>query len=165
MKKYIFPIVCIGLAVLWMTVIFVYSAQHAEQSSQNSAGIVDRIIEWTCPDYQDLSAEEQLKINNTITLIVRKGAHMGEYAVLAILLYAMCTTLKLFSKPRMNCLMPFGVTVLFAATDELHQRFVPGRSGELRDILIDACGAALGILIACGVAKMIRRMKKESSEE
>lgn len=164
MKKRILLTVCILMTVSWMTVIFLYSAQHAQQSSQNSAGIVERIIQWAYPDYQELSPAEQLKVSNTVTFVVRKGAHMTEYAILAILFYTAGSVFKLFSKTWTKLLIPFSVTVLYAATDEFHQLFVPGRSGEVRDVLIDALGAMFGILIAYAITKWTGRKKKSSEE-
>ena len=43
--------------------------------------------------------------------------------------------------------LTFVICVLYAITDEYHQTFVAGRSGELRDVVIDSLGALLGILI------------------
>ena len=44
-------------------------------------------------------------------------------------------------------LLPWAIGALYAVSDELHQSFVPGRSCELRDMLIDACGVAAGVAI------------------
>jgi VanZ family protein len=43
---------------------------------------------------------------------------------------------------------PFFTGVLYAVSDEIHQLFVPGRAGQIRDVLIDACGVFVGIIIA-----------------
>ena len=40
------------------------------------------------------------------------------------------------------------IAVAYAASDEFHQRFVPGRSAELNDLYADAAGSAIA-LIAC----------------
>ena len=44
-------------------------------------------------------------------------------------------------------LPPWAAGTLFAVTDEIHQIYVSGRSCEFRDILIDSCGVALGVLL------------------
>ena len=51
---------------------------------------------------------------------------------------------------RYRCIVPsaFLVGALYAASDELHQRFVSGRSGEIKDVLLDSSGVAFGILIS-----------------
>lgn len=50
--------------------------------------------------------------------------------------------------------LAFGIAVLYAAADEFHQRFVPGRSGQLRDVCIDGAGALLGVLMCWGIWKI-----------
>ena len=49
-------------------------------------------------------------------------------------------------------LIAWGAAVLYSVTDEIHQMFVPGRSCELRDVAIDSCGVATGILL-CTIIK------------
>ena len=50
---------------------------------------------------------------------------------------------------------------IYAALDEYHQRFVPGRSGEIKDVLIDACGLLLGIVLTLGAGRLIQRIKEK----
>lgn len=74
-----------------------------------------------------------------------KGLHMLEYAILGALCYrAVVRTLTV----RYPMLWSFGVGVTYAATDELHQRFVPGRSSDLSDWVADAVGVLLGLIVA-----------------
>jgi VanZ family protein len=69
--------------------------------------------------------------------ILRKGAHLTEYAVLGGLLYR-----ALGREP-----LALAVGIAYAATDELHQHFVPGRHASPVDVAIDAVGVAVGMLI------------------
>jgi VanZ family protein len=69
--------------------------------------------------------------------VLRKCAHMTEYAILAALLAR-----ALRSEPR-----AFLLAVLYSASDEVHQTFVRGRQGNALDVVIDAAGAAIGLLI------------------
>lgn len=57
------------------------------------------------------------------------------------------------------------VCLLYAASDEIHQLFVPGRSGEVRDVMIDFSGAALGIALSTLVFLLICRIKKKRTEK
>ena len=68
-------------------------------------------------------------------LALRKLAHAAEYAVLGALL------VRALRRP----LPAWGLAVLYAVTDELHQTFVPGRRGAPLDVAIDAAGAAIGV--------------------
>ena len=68
--------------------------------------------------------------------VLRKCAHMTEYALLAALLYRALD----------RELPAFLFTVAYAATDELHQHFVRGRHASVVDVAIDAVGATIGLL-------------------
>jgi VanZ family protein len=72
----------------------------------------------------------------TWDLVLRKLAHAGEYAVLGALL------VRALRRP----LPAFAVAVLYAISDEVHQTFVPGREGTVLDVVVDATGAAVGVL-------------------
>jgi VanZ family protein len=69
--------------------------------------------------------------------ILRKGAHLTEYAVLGGLLYR-----ALGREP-----LALAVGIAYAATDEVHQYFVRGRHASPVDVAIDAVGVAAGMLI------------------
>ena len=75
---------------------------------------------------------------------VRKAAHMSEYAVLALLIFQALTA---FDRKKNRGCMALGITAAYAATDEFHQLFVPGRAGRVSDVLIDSSGVLLGIAI------------------
>ena len=68
--------------------------------------------------------------------VLRKGAHMTEYAILAVLL-----------RRAVGADLPaFALALVYAGTDELHQSFVRGRHGTPVDVVIDGVGAAIGLL-------------------
>ena len=69
--------------------------------------------------------------------VLRKGAHVTEYAILGALLYR--------ALGREALALAAGIA--YAATDELHQRFVHGRHSSPVDVAIDAVGLALGMLV------------------
>lgn len=51
----------------------------------------------------------------------------------------------------------------YACSDEIHQLFVPGRSGEFRDVCIDTCGASFGILMVWCVIRVAKRLKRKNN--
>ena len=69
--------------------------------------------------------------------VLRKGAHIAEYAVLGMLLL----------RALGSVLSAFAVGVAYAITDEIHQHFVAGRHSSPFDVAFDACGVALGLLL------------------
>lgn len=129
------------LTILIMLFIFCQSALPAELSQQES-GIVVRFLAGIT------GLEEGL-----VSFVVRKGAHFLEYLVLGISLFWTVRDLRMRygrvpdGPAGMAILAPWAVGALYAVTDEVHQYFVPGRSCELRDVLIDACGVAAGVAI------------------
>ena len=71
----------------------------------------------------------------TLDLVLRKGAHMTEYAILAMLLV----------RASVSYAGAFALAVVYATSDEVHQLFVRGRHGSPLDVAIDAVGALIGI--------------------
>jgi len=69
--------------------------------------------------------------------VLRKGAHITEYAILGLLLYRALEREAL----------ALAVGIAYAATDELHQHFVSGRHASPVDVAIDAVGVSLGMLV------------------
>lgn len=141
MKKFI-----TGLLVFaWMAIIFAFSAQDAAESSQTSQSVSYRIAKWQDRFFHQGKTEEELvQQAEGMQLIIRKGAHMSEYAVLAMLL-AIHLGCYPFSQKK-ALLLALGITVCYAATDEFHQVFVPGRAGRVTDVCIDSIGGLAGIL-------------------
>ena len=83
MKKYATGV----LVIAWMAVIFLFSAQDATESSQTSQSVSYRIAKWQSQLFgQEKAEEELLSQAEGMQLVIRKGAHMSEYALLAILL-------------------------------------------------------------------------------
>ena len=125
------------LPLLWMVVIFVLSHQSASISSGQSGVFVEQ-LRHIAP-----SVDQQL-----LTFLVRKGAHIFAYFVLGILTFNALWRVDLskfkFNRPAMLSII---VCALYAASDEFHQLFVSGRSGEVRDIIIDSCAATVGVFI------------------
>jgi len=73
----------------------------------------------------------------TWDLVLRKLAHMTEYAILAALLY----------RATGRAWLALAIASAFAVTDEIHQMFVSGRHGSPIDWAIDTAGAAIGVLL------------------
>jgi VanZ family protein len=84
-------------------------------------------------------------------LILRKLAHITEYLILTFLLYRAFK--RSFDLSASSLIFwPSVLSFLYAISDEIHQRFVPTRSGNLEDILIDAAGIVLFYIILKNVS-------------
>lgn len=136
--------------VFWMGLIFYLSHQPASTSSQLSSGIMSFFINTI------ESVLPFLNIDWTgFHFIVRKGAHLTAYFILGILVLHAFRSFKMIFWRRL--LIAFIICVMYAISDEVHQLFIPGRSGEVRDVLIDSVGAAGGIGVYGLIKKLIRR--------
>lgn len=137
------------MAVIWMGVIFTMSAMPGDVSGQQSGAVVELLLALLARLPGGLA---QAIGPQTLALLVRKGAHMAEYAVLCLLLGR---ALRL-SGVRRPLATAIALSAAFAATDELHQGFVDGRSPMVTDVVIDTAGAALGALVGRVARRMIR---------
>ena len=78
-------------------------------------------------------------------LLLRKAAHVAEYAILGALLARAVDAAPPFQ--RVNTMVwAWVIGAIYAATDELHQHFVPGRQASALDIALDAAGVAVGVV-------------------
>lgn len=133
-------------AVIIMIVIFCFSAKPADNSNESSLTVANEIITiYENITNDQLNEDTRSEVLDTLNFFVRKGAHFSEYAILAAAFAFHLLVLK--RKGMLLYILPVILSCFYAATDEYHQTFVAGRTGMLRDVLIDTSGAALGSLI------------------
>jgi len=127
------------VAVTWIVLIFLGSTDAL--SAEHTSGFLVPFLRWVVPDISWVAID-------TIHTVIRKLGHLTEYAILAILLWRAIGGGKR-SKTRTPVLLGliwFACAIL-AASDEFHQSFVPSRLARGHDVMIDACGALLGLTI------------------
>lgn len=150
------------LAIVWMCIIFAFSAQTKEESSAVSESLSYRMVSSTRFFFHwNLDDEQVREIANTIEYFVRKGAHMTEFAIMSILLFIWLGLWEMTLFRRGT--MAFVITAVYAASDEFHQLFVPGRSGRVSDVLIDSSGALAGVIVFILFGRLVQvlRLRKE----
>ena len=153
MKKTIFAV----LLVLWMGFIFSMSCENAEESS-NTSGQTIKVVLSTVPEFEKQPEEVKVNIIEELQFIVRKSAHFIGYMILGIL--ASCLILY-YGNINKKYLLAFLICVIYAISDEIHQLFVPGRAGQVRDVLIDSAGSLLGIIIVMAFVKILIKFNKK----
>ncbi len=144
MKTKVLRIIAAALLIFWCVLIFALSAEPANKSSDTSGEFTRTLFSAFYPDFNDLDEEQQEELINEASFIIRKAAHFSLYLVLGILAFLNIATYKsipFLLKP----LFSSGFCLAYSISDEIHQRYVPGRSGEIRDVLIDICGSAFAI--------------------
>lgn len=132
--------------LLWMALIFFLSSQQGPASGGLSSGITEMVmgsIEGALPFWE---------INpDVFHTFIRKCAHFMAYLVLAVL--ALFALRRSGVRGSRSAIGAFIIAVLYAASDEYHQSFVPGRGPSVMDVFIDSAGAAVGIGLYCLVKK------------
>ena len=134
------------LALVWMCIIFAFSAQTKEESSAVSEGFSYRMVNTTwLLLHLNIDEEKLREIAGAIEYFVRKGAHMTEYAILAVLIYIWISRWQM-PRFRMAC-SAIVLSIIYACSDEIHQLFVAGRAGRVSDVLVDSAGAVIGLAL------------------
>ena len=149
------------LVLLVMGLIFFFSAQPLKQSTGASGVCVDGLIRVSVPEYGGMSADSQQRLWQRLSFLARKAAHLLEYAALGFSLLLHLNELRRWRPVPRAWLWAWGIAVLYAATDELHQFFVEGRGPRLSDVGIDSLGAILGILLMLLILRLLRRRREK----
>ena len=146
MKRKKTGIIWLIFTIIWMSVIFSFSAKKAVESEGMSHSVGKEIGRLIVPQFTSWSEERQEQFAKMIDFPVRKCAHASEYAVLGVL---MLGTAYSFAEDqgKKNRLLCWCAGTAYAATDEFHQLFVPGRSCQFRDVCIDSAGILTGIVL------------------
>jgi VanZ family protein len=166
------------LPLFWMLVIF--SASGDANSYHRSSTLFEPLLRWLFPHLPSTRIE-------TLHLLFRKGCHLAEYAIFALLLWrairnsmeeiqcqessggavlppekkpagmaaepagrdARATTVPSSARPWHwnEAGLALALVFLYAASDELHQVFVPGRTGQISDVVVDVAGAVAGLTL------------------
>lgn len=131
----------------WMLLIFIGSTDVL--SAAHTSHFVLPSLLWLHP---------QISIGTiaTIHFALRKLGHLTEYAILATLLW--CALRSTFASTRSIAItmLVFLASAVFAASDELHQSFVPTRTASIKDVMIDIGGAAIALSL-CFALRRRRR--------
>ena len=117
--------------LVWMIFIFIGSTDLL--SAAHTSRFIGPFIRWFAPDVSEATIA-------SIQVVVRKLAHLTEYAILAALLYR---GLRFYGERSFGA--AFIIAALYAAFDEFHQSFVASRTASPWDVMIDCIGAMIGL--------------------
>ncbi len=171
-KKSILLIVLFSfLSLLWMLMIFRFSSDNGTESGALSGKILKKLLRLLYPDWAEKTALQQNRIIDRFHLLFRKLGHFSEYLVLGVffrITWALITSRLIKSRqkhPARDILLPAFLAFLYACSDEYHQRFVQGRSGEFRDVMIDFSGACTGILTVSLILYLRQRRHRKKPKK
>ena len=141
-------IICWALAAACMAAIFYFSSRTADESEQQSGFFAQLITKL-------------FGIGGFSDFIIRKLAHFTEFAGLG-LLFAIALKVQTGKSKTPTAII---CSSIYAATDEIHQIFVPGRACRVLDWGIDTCGAALGALAVLLIITLAAKNKASKSKK
>jgi VanZ family protein len=131
-------------AIVWMALIFIGSTDLL--SAEHTSRFLIPFLRWLDPQIS-------LVTLNAMQTAIRKLGHLSEYAILAALFWRALRGGKAWNAKRSILFaLVWGACAIFAASDEFHQSFVPSRTSSANDVLIDICGALIGLAICVAVA-------------
>jgi len=141
--------------ILWMGFIFIMSTDLG--SAEHTSRIIEPLLRWLNPEISPAAID-------LVHTLVRKGGHLTEYAILALLVLR-AAGISLRTRRAVNDWRAVGIALLvaavYAATDEFHQSFVPGRTASVYDVLIDTTGA----FIALAVVLLWRKLREQPAPD
>ena len=161
-----------ALVLVIMITIFIFSTQQQEQSEGLSFPIGDAM--WDSGFFEfDLfnPIRESYEADNVpfilfVQRLVRKLAHVFIFTVLGFCLRICLESWFGGRKEKQHLLLfSFLIGCIYAISDEVHQLMVPGRSGSVQDILLDCGGIILGVLIAAGIIRLVRKKQATAPAE
>ncbi len=140
----------IALILIWLFVIFSFSAEDAKESTASSDQVIVKTAETI--KREELTPKEKETIIEKYIVPVRKSAHFFLYFVLGILVYFLFKDICGLTPTSIIFTMIF--CIVYACSDEIHQLFVDGRTARIFDVLVDSCGAFLSTMIIYGICKI-----------
>ncbi len=145
-------------AVAWMAVIFLFSHQTGDVSGRLSYSLAELVV-------RIIDRQAGLQMIRQTDSVLRVVAHVASYFTLGLLVAWAFSEIGI--RDLRNAVLTFFICVLYAASDELHQAYVPGRTGQFSDFLIDAAGILLSILCyqLVGTVRYLRQELQVRREE
>lgn len=132
-----------------MILIFIVSTRLGSDSS--TSRFLVPFLKW-------LLGDPSAETINTVRIAIRKGGHLFEYAVMSILCYRALANGILTGQWRLSwAWKAMAISVLYAASDEIHQSFEPTRTGSVVDVMIDSVGALAGLLLLHSLIRWRKR--------
>ena len=143
--------ILIILLLMMFETIFNFSNQNGEKSGSISREITEKVTK-NIKAIQKLEKSEKEKVLGKIEHYIRKLAHFSLYFMVGILIMSLMSTYDLKNIKRM--FISWRIGIIYAASDEFHQIFIPDRTASIFDIIIDSCGVFCGIIFAQLIIKI-----------
>ena len=171
-KRVVVVIIFCVIALLWILGIYKLSSMNTSNSNGKSSGIIGVFIEDTLEVTNKYgitnSHPDDGKIEKASGLLnapLRKIVHASVYFVLAIVIIFVTNYLFYNKRYLLSSIITIVLIILLASFDEFHQTFVDGRTGSVKDVLIDTAGGMVGILFYGSYYYVYKRGYKRGIKE
>lgn len=144
----------LGLLAGWTAVVTTFSGDRF--SSVHTSRFLRPLLAWLLPHLDRVTFER-------IHFLIRKGAHVTEYAILAALAYAAARA-GLVGSSRAAATFALLYALLIASLDELGQSFSSARGGHPADVALDMAGGVLGVLFVRGIELAFARGRSSATD-
>lgn len=141
------------LIIIWMVIVFLFSNQPGEKSTDTSMGFTKRIV-TAFVSKTNLQPEEKDKLIEKLEPIARKLAHYTLYTIGGVLIINFINTFEIGKRKKI--LISIIIGFIYAVTDEFHQFFIEGRSASINDVAIDTLGVITGIVVFLAFFKLCK---------
>ena len=145
------------LTIIWMWFIF-YMSNQSSNISQEQSKRIEKLLNNT-PIIENMLSETLNSSNSQF--IIRKVAHIILFCFLSILCFIVVYEIK--NNIKVATLLSFSITFIYACIDEIHQLFIPGRSGKINDVLLDSIGTIMGLIFINLIFMLNNKIKKSYS--
>lgn len=156
--RFVFLILSIAIAIF----IFDMSSANADESTKVSGRFIEKIAEIFIEDFKNLDNNYKIIFIRSMQNFVRKSAHFSVFFALGFCVNGFACTFKLDFLKRVLFSSIF--CLFYATLDEIHQIFVPGRSGQVSDVLLDFSGSILGIFLMMISFNLFIRIRRKLNE-
>ena len=157
MKIKVLRVILIVLICINCIIIFNFSEQNGEESRGISRKVTTTILNVVETKEEPITEETQLEIDHA-EYIIRKLAHFSIYTCLGIILMSLASTSNFTVKKKLIICILAGM--IYASLDEFHQKFTPGRTPLVGDVIIDTVGVTMGCLLVVGTIYVYKKVSK-----
>lgn len=153
------------LVILWAGLIFIMSSMDTNESNGKSKTIINEVVKKSVETTNGLSITDKCPSENKMEQVIeklnyplRKVAHASEYFIFTILILIALKNSGV--KKNKKFIIALIICFIYACTDEYHQTFVNGRTGQFSDTLIDTLGGFISCLIYASIMEISKIIKK-----
>ena len=147
LKRKNLVLLCLSAAavIFFMCSIFLFSSQDNAQTNTLSKKFTEKIAATVFSGYSAMSEDMKTTVVSEMNLFIRKTAHFSLYFFMSMVIYLFFAVLR--RKYLFAGIISILICFMYASLDEFHQKFVPGRTPLVKDVMIDTSGAILGSIM------------------